>query len=331
MTDFANVAPSLREAVASWEVYLRGERRCSPHTLDAYMRDLRQFFDFLGGRLDADPDLDAFVGVSKDHVRAYMASRRAQGLEPRSLRRKVATLKSFAKFLELEGRGRAGAIHTAYLPKLGRTLPRPLSMADARRVSDKTRLDGEKRSDWILARDAAVLSLLYGAGLRISEALAITRRETPCNATNSMIEIDSLTVIGKGDKQRQVPVIGFVRAAIAEYVRLCPHDLSPDGPLFVGQRGAPLLPRIIQLAMQRLRVSLDLPDNATPHALRHSFATHMLSRGGDLRSIQELLGHASLKSTQIYTQVDQRRLHDAWTNLSSLHSQPCLIAASLRR
>jgi integrase/recombinase XerC len=301
----------LLEAVASWEVYLRGERRCSPHTLDAYTRDLRQFFDYLHKRLDADLNLAAFIGASKEDVRAYMATRRAQGMEPRSLRRKVATLRSFAKFLELEGKGRAGAIHAAYAPKLGRPLPRPLSVADASRVADKTRMDGEKRSDWILARDAAVLSLLYGAGLRISEALAITRREAPCNATNSMIEIDSLTVIGKGDKQRQVPVIAPVRAAIAEYIRLCPHHLWPQEPLFVGERGGPLSPRIIQLAMARMRQSLGLPDSATPHALRHSFATHLLSRGGDLRSIQELLGHASLETTQIYTQVDQRRLHDA--------------------
>jgi len=306
-------APCLAQAAGQWITYLTGERRASPHTLDAYARDLRQFLDFLARRLDTDPDLDAFVGVSKDHVRAYMASRRAQGMESRSLRRKVATLKSFAKFLELEGKGRAGAIHTAYAPKVGRSLPRPLSMDDARRVSDKTRMDGEARPDWILARDAAVLSLLYGAGLRISEALAITRREAPCDATNRTILVDSLTVIGKGNKERQVPVIAPVRAAIAEYVRLCPHHLWPHEPLFLGERGGPLSPRIIQLAMARMRRSLGLPDSATPHALRHSFATHLLSRGGDLRSIQELLGHASLETTQIYTQVDQRRLLAAWT------------------
>jgi integrase/recombinase XerC len=299
-------APCLAQAAGQWITYLTGERRASPHTLDAYARDLRQFFDFLARRLDADPDLDSFVCVSKDHVRAYMGARRSHGLEARSLRRKMAVLRSFAKFLERTGRGRPMAIHTAQSPKVGRSLPRPLSMADAKRVADRARQDGEARADWILARDAAVLSLLYGAGLRLAEALSIPRANAPCGA------VDSVTVIGKGDKQRQVPVIVPVRLAIDRYLELCPHHLWPEGPLFVGERGGPLLPRIIQLAMERLRRSLGLPDSATPHALRHSFASHLLSRGGDLRSIQELLGHASLRSTQIYTEVDQVRLHDAW-------------------
>lgn len=307
-----NAAPCLALAAGQWLTYLQGERRASPHTLDAYARDLRQFFDFLADRSGEPPDLDAMVAVGRDEVRAYMGALRYKQLEPRSLRRKMATLRSFARFLEREGKGRASAIHAVAIPKVDKSLPRPLSVDDARRVSSAARMDGEARPDWILARDAAVLSLLYGAGLRISEALSIKRRDAPCDATNSMIAKDSLTVRGKGDKERQVPVIAPVRRAIAEYIRLCPHELWPDGPLFVGQRGGPLLPRIVQLAMQRLRRSLGLADNATPHALRHSFATHLLSRGGDLRTIQELLGHASLESTQIYTKVDGQRLLDAW-------------------
>jgi integrase/recombinase XerC len=166
--------------------------------------------------------------------------------------------------------------------------------------------DGEARAPWILARDAAVLGLLYGAGLRISEALSITRAQAPCGA------VDSVTVLGKGRKMRSVPVIAPVRAAIDAYLEICPYKVGPDGPLFVGQRGGALSPRIIQLAMERLRGALGLPDTATPHALRHSFATHLLARGGDLRTIQELLGHSSLATTQIYTAVDSTRLLDAW-------------------
>jgi integrase/recombinase XerC len=303
-----NAAPCLALAAGQWITYLQGERRASPHTLDAYARDLRQFFDFVAGRLDEPPDLATFIGLAADDVRAYMSSRRYQGMEARSLRRKMAVLRSFAKFLERTNRGRAMAIHAAQVPKVGRSLPRPLSPADAKRVADRARQDGEARADWVLARDAAVLSLLYGSGLRLSEALSITRAAAPCGS------VDSVTVIGKGDKQRQVPVIAPVRAAIDYYIELCPHHLWPHGPLFVGARGGPLLPRIIQLAMGRLRRSLGMPDSATPHALRHSFASHLLSRGGDLRTIQELLGHASLRSTQIYTQVDQVRLHEAWAS-----------------
>jgi integrase/recombinase XerC len=166
--------------------------------------------------------------------------------------------------------------------------------------------DGEARDPWILARDAAVIALLYGAGLRIAEALSIRRQDAPVGL------LDSVTILGKGRKTRSAPVIAPVRREIENYLKLCPYALAPGGPLFVGAKGGPLSPRIIQLTVARLRGALGLPDSATPHALRHSFATHLLGRGGDLRTIQELLGHASLSTTQIYTAIDSKRLMEAY-------------------
>jgi integrase/recombinase XerC len=189
-------------------------------------------------------------------------------------------------------------------PKIGKTLPRPLAVAAAKRVADPDVAAGDGREPWVHARDAAVLALLYGCGLRISEAFGLKRAEVGAN--------DAITVTGKGRKQRMVPVLPQVGKLIADYVALCPYDLPDDGPLFVGAKGGPLSPRLIQLAMARWRGALGLPETATPHALRHSFATHLLARGGDLRSIQELLGHASLATTQIYTEVDAERLIGAY-------------------
>jgi integrase/recombinase XerC len=189
-----------------------------------------------------------------------------------------------------------------------KTLPKPLAIAAAKRVGDVDLRAGEERPPWVLARDAAVLALLYGSGLRISEALSLKRNDVPAR------EGDAITVVGKGRKTRMVPVLPQVLQTITDYVALCPFELPPNGPLFLGARGGPLSPRILQLTMERLRGALGLPDTATPHALRHSFATHLLARGGDLRSIQELLGHASLSTTQIYTEVDSERLLEVYRN-----------------
>jgi integrase/recombinase XerC len=186
-------------------------------------------------------------------------------------------------------------------------LPKPLAIAAAKRVADTDLRAGEAREPWILARDAAVLALLYGSGLRISEALGLKRQDVPRPGAG-----DVIMVTGKGNKQRMVPVLAQVTRLIADYVALCPYDLAAAGALFVGAKGAPLNPRIVQLAMAGLRGALGLPDTATPHALRHSFATHLLARGGDLRAIQELLGHASLSTTQIYTAVDTERLLEVY-------------------
>ena len=216
-------------------------------------------------------------------------------------------LRSFARYLERNGKGKALAFAALRPPRIKRGLPKPLSIDAARQVVRMDARAGENRPQWIIARDAAVLSLLYGAGLRISEALSLKRRDVPRPG-----EGDVLTVTGKGNKTRMVPVLNKVLQLIADYVAICPHTLPQEGPIFIGARGGPLSPRIIQLAMQRLRGALGLPDSATPHALRHSFATHLLARGGDLRAIQELLGHASLSTTQIYTAVDAERLLDVY-------------------
>jgi len=240
-------------------------------------------------------------------VRAFMASRRADGIGSRSLMRGLAGVRSFTRFLEREGMGRVSAVSAVRAPKIAKTLPKPLAVSDAKQLADVDLRAGEEREPWVLARDAAVLALLYGSGLRISEALGLARKEIPAPGKG-----DAITVTGKGNKQRMVPVLPQVLALIADYVKLCPYDLPPDGALFVGARGGPLSPRIVQLAMARLRGALGLAETATPHALRHSFATHLLARGGDLRAIQELLGHASLSTTQIYTAIDAERLMDVY-------------------
>jgi integrase/recombinase XerC len=303
---FPAVAPAFGARIAGWLDHLRFERRLSPLTLDAYARDVRQFLDFLAARVEAPPTIADFVSLAPADLRAFMAARRADGVESRSLLRALAALRSLARRLEREGAGRASAFSTIRAPRPARSLPKPLGVGEARAVADPRSRDGEAREAWILARDAAVLALLYGAGLRIAEALSIRRRDAPIG------DADSVTIIGKGQKTRSAPVIAPVRAQIEDYLSLCPYPLKPEGPLFVGARGGPLSPRIIQLTVERLRGALGLPDSATPHALRHSFATHLLGRGGDLRTIQELLGHSSLSTTQIYTAVDSARLMEAY-------------------
>ena len=236
-----------------------------------------------------------------------MAMRRADDIGGRSLMRALAGLRSFGRFLEREGKGKVGALSAIRAPKVAKTLPKPIQMAAAKRLADADERAGEDRDPWIWARDAAVMALLYGSGLRISEALGLKRRDVPLPGKG-----DVLVVTGKGNKTRMVPVLQNVLQLIQDYTAICPHPLPPTGPIFVGARGGPLSPRIIQLTMERLRGALGLPDSATPHALRHSFATHLLSRGGDLRAIQELLGHASLSTTQIYTGIDSERLLEVY-------------------
>jgi integrase/recombinase XerC len=302
-------APDVAAEISRWLGYLGAERRMSEKTLEAYRRDVGQFLTFLAGHLGGAPSLKQLAKLSPADVRAFMAARRSDGIGNRSLMRGLAGSRSFARFLERNGKGKVGALAAVRTPKLPRSLPKPLSIATAKRIVDADLRAGEAREPWIIARDAAVLGLLYGSGLRIAEALAIKRQDAPLPNTG-----DALTVTGKGNKTRMVPVLPQVAKLIADYVALCPLDLTPDGPLFVGARGGPLSPRIVQLAMARLRGALGLPDSATPHALRHSFATHLLARGGDLRAIQELLGHASLSTTQIYTAVDSERLLEVYAS-----------------
>jgi integrase/recombinase XerC len=299
-------APDLSARFSAWLRHLSLERQLSPHSLDAYGRDVRQFLGFLAERFDAPPTIANFISLAPADLRAFLARRRAEGTQGRSLMRALASLRSLARYLEREGVGRASAFSAIRAPRLARSLPKPLGAADAIAMTHTQIREGEPRDPWILARDAAVLALLYGAGLRIAEALSIRRQDAPTGL------VESVTIVGKGRKTRSAPVIAAVRREIENYLKLCPYALKPEGPLFVGAKGGPLSPRIIQLTVERLRGALGLPDSATPHALRHSFATHLLGRGGDLRTIQELLGHSSLSTTQIYTAVDSARLMEAY-------------------
>ena len=301
--DDAAAAADVVAEVARWLAHLAAGRRLSPRTVEAYGRDVGQFLAFLGRHAGGASTLATLHDLDVLDVRAFMAHRRAGGLSGRSLMRTLAGVRSFARFLERHGRGRLGALGAVRTPRTPRPLPRPVAVAPAKRLADPGLRAGEAHEPWILARDAAVLALLYGSGLRISEALGLRAGDIPRPG-----ESDTLTVTGKGGKTRMVPVLLPVLQLVADYAALCPYARPPDAPAFVGAKGGPLSPRIVQLAMASLRGALGLPDTATPHALRHSFATHLLARGGDLRSIQELLGHASLSTTQIYTDVDADRL-----------------------
>jgi integrase/recombinase XerC len=299
MTDFDALA-------RAWLNHLAHERRLSPKTLEAYGRDLRQFVSFLAEHLGGAPALADIAALKPADLRAFLGRRRRDGVGNRTLMRQLAALRSLARFGERTGKLTAAAFAATRGPRIGKSLPRPLEASAARAVTQADTRAGEARDQWILARDAAVLALLYGCGLRISEALSLTRAQAPVQPG------DTLTVIGKGNKTRMVPVLPVVVSTIAEYLALCPWRLPPEGPLFLGAKGGPLSPRIIQLAVEGLRGALGLPSSATPHSLRHSFATHLLGRGGDLRAIQELLGHASLSTTQIYTRIDSARLMAAY-------------------
>jgi integrase/recombinase XerC len=296
-----HLAASLVPAEQAWLRHLGAERRLSAKTLEAYQRDFRQFAAFLTAYDGAEPTPASFAALKPADIRAFMAERRRQGAESRTLMRQLAGLRSFFRHQERLGVCAAAAFSAIRSPRVAKGLPNPLPPASARALADTETRTGETRPDWVLKRDAAVLALLYGAGLRIAEALSIAAKDAP-------VDRDSITVTGKGGKMRSVPIIPRVAGLIADYIAACPWPLPPDGPLFRGEKGGALSPRIIQLAMARLRGALGLPESATPHALRHSFATHLLARGGDLRTIQELLGHASLSTTQIYTAVDMNRL-----------------------
>jgi integrase/recombinase XerC len=292
-------ASDLARAIAAWDSWLADERRASPHTRAAYGADLAAFLDFLVLHLGGVPDLAALDALAPPDFRAALAARAARGLTHSSNARFLAVVRGFFRFLDRRGLVRNAALAAIRTPKLAPPVPKALSPDDAAATLD---LAGEPgASAWQASRDAALLTLLYGCGLRLGEALGLTRREAP-------LAPGAITVTGKGGKARMVPVLPAVAAAVRAYLDLCPHRLGLDGPLFVGARGGPLHPRLVQGRMAALRAALGLPDGATPHALRHSFATHLLAGGGDLRAIQELLGHASLSTTQRYTAVDAARL-----------------------
>lgn len=291
------------DVVALWFEHLRLERGVSDATCEAYGRDLRQFLKFLANHLGRPPELRDLEKTTTRTFRTFMARRRQNGAVSRSLARTMSALRSFYKWLDTRDIITNTAIQRVALPKVPHSVPKPLTVQKAEDVvSGKNTADME----WVAVRDSAVMMLLYGSGLRISEALGLKVKDAPIGKR------DVLRIIGKGNKERLVPVLPLTQKAIERYLTICPYELEPDTPLFLGVRGGALSPRIIQLAMQNLRVALGLPDSATPHALRHSFATHLLSAGGDLRQIQELLGHASLSTTQVYTEVDRDRLLEVY-------------------
>ena len=296
-------APGLAQAAVEWISHLGAEKRLADNTLAAYRRDVGQFFGFLTGHLGAPPGLPELSALRPTDIRAFMAARRREGAGTRTLGRQIAALRSFARFCERRGYASTTAFTVVRPPKQPKSLPKALNITDAANLIDTAEALAEE--PWIAARDTAILMLLYGCGLRISEALAVT----PADAIDRN---EVLRVTGKGGRERVVPVLPAVRDAAGAYVEACPYPLKPQEPLFRGARGGPLSPRVVQLVTERLRGALGLDQSATPHALRHSFATHLLGRGGDLRTIQELLGHASLSTTQIYTNVDTARLIDVY-------------------
>lgn len=297
-------APDLLRAIARWRDHIGGERRLAAKTLEAYDRDVMQFCRFVTMHIGAPPGVQDIGALRTADLRSFLAARREDGAGARTLARGLAGIRSLMRFLEREEGINGAAFRALRTPRQPKTLPKPITPDLALRVT--TAAEQPATTPWIAARDAAVLALLYGSGLRISEALGISRGEAP------MRGVRSLRVRGKGGKVRLVPVLPAVSRGIEAYLKLCPYRVGPDGPLFVGARGGPLSPRIIQKAMETLRSALGLPDTATPHALRHSFATHLLSASGDLRTVQELLGHASLSTTQVYTAVDAAGLIAAY-------------------
>ncbi len=298
------VATPAFEASILWIDYLATERRFSPLSVSAYRRDVSAFLEFLTNHMGGAPTLGDMAVLAPQDLRAYLAHRAEEGLTPRSRMRALAAIRAFFHWLERRCGIANARIMLVRGPRLRATLPRPVSESDARAMLDVTAGDEADRSGWIAARDAAVLTLLYAAGLRISEALSLRGGDLPLPRT--------LRITGKGGKERVVPILDAAREAVDRYAALCPFALDRDAPLFRGARGGELSPRIIQERVAQLRARLSLPESTTPHALRHAFATHLLAHGGDLRVIQELLGHESLSTTQRYADVEAARVFDAY-------------------
>ena len=294
-------SPQAVDLMQRW-LQARQVQGMSAKTIEAYQRDVAGFLGFLTGYKGGDVGLAALGALTVTDMRAWMAHERGRGISARSLARSLSAVKGFFTWLsENEGIDNA-AVDSMRGPKIKPRLPRPVAEGDAREMISM--VDIQHKEAWVGARDTAVILLLYGCGMRISEALSLDRDQAPLP--------EVLRIVGKGGKERMLPVLPVARDAVETYLKVCPYDLSRDGPLFIGVRGKRLGARAVQKLMESLRGQLGLPASATPHALRHSFATHLLEAGGDLRTIQELLGHASLSSTQIYTNLDQTRLMDIY-------------------
>lgn len=295
-------SPQVRDAVEQWAKQLSALNGASQNTVKAYGADIRGFLQFLSVHRGETDSLAGVAALPQSELRAWMAHERARGVSARSLARSLSAVKNFIAWVSDRTGADATTVLAARAPRYKRKLPRPLSVGDAKQMIES--VADQALEDWVAARDRAVVTLLYGCGLRISEALGLTGATFPLP--------DVLRINGKGGKTRLVPVVPVAKEAVAEYVRLCPYDLAASAPLFRGVRGGPLNARLIALVMEKARLQLGLPATATPHAMRHSFATHLLSAGGDLRAIQELLGHASLSTTQAYTAVDAARLMEVY-------------------
>ncbi|WP_324807396.1 tyrosine recombinase XerC [Sphingomonas sp. LY29] len=290
-----------RALAQRWDGYLAHDRRRSPHTVRAYVATAHRFIQFLGEYRGEEIGRFSLLNVAAVDLRAFLADRRQSGLGASSAAREMSAVRAFLTFAA-EDAGNEPQLPRTRAPKRPRTLPRPASPEDAVALAEEAGAGAP--NDWLAARDTAILLLLYGAGLRVSEAMSLTARVLPLG--------QAMRVTGKRSKTRIVPLVPAVRDAIQGYAALCPYPLSGDTPMFVGAKGGPLNADLVRRAVRGARSRLGLPDSVTPHALRHSFATHLLARGADLRSLQELLGHASLSSTQIYTEVDAGRLLDVY-------------------
>jgi integrase/recombinase XerC len=302
--------PALKEAIHDWRRWLESERRSSKHTLDAYLRDLSAFFTFCQNLLSYPAGVDDLKGFTTADFRGFLADRTEAGIARSSINRQMSTLRNFFKFLDRQGILQNPALAAVRTPKIPQSVPKALSQDEA--VISLEAIKGLSEGDWhenhglswIAIRDTAILALLYGCGLRIGEALGLNQKDAPVS--------DVMRITGKGNKERMVPVLPLVIEAIQAYQDACPFNLKGKDALFVGARGKRLDAGVVQRQIRKLRAILNLPETATPHALRHSFATHLLAGGGDLRTIQELLGHASLSTTQRYTAVDATKINEEY-------------------
>lgn len=294
----------LTVAVDEWQRWMKTERRCSGHTVAAYSRDLAEFLKFVKEYTEETPSFKILADLAVTDFRAYLSARTGDGISRTSLARNLSTLRNFFKFLERNAVLSNPAVSVLHAPALPKALPKPVTQGQALEII-KTAAELQKE-EWMKRRDVAFVMLLYGCGLRISEALALDVKDRPRS--------DMMTVFGKGRKERVVPVLPAVRSAIEAYLNIRPDGAEPNSPLFIGTRGERVNPGVMQRQIRRIRNELGLPSSVTPHALRHSFATHLLNGGGDLRTIQELLGHESLSTTQRYTGLNAERMMDVYVH-----------------
>jgi len=296
------ISPAARDALEGWLAAEKGLKGASENTLKAYAKDVRDFISFMTAHRGEPQGLKPLANIKVPDMRSWMAQERGRGTSPRSLARALSAVKTFYRWLAQREGFDATAVLSTRAPKFQKKLPRALSEDAAKSVLETVEM--QSLTPWVAARDTAVVTLLYGCGLRISEALGLTGADLPLT--------EVLRIYGKGNKERIVPVLPAARNAVSAYLELCPFEMTQDEAIFRGVRGGPLNPRAIQKVLENTRLQLGLPATATPHAMRHSFATHLLSAGGDLRAIQELLGHTSLSTTQTYTAVDTARLMEVY-------------------